>query len=140
MFMTYSIPSIRFITLAILLGLSGLVLLSGCSDDPLAPYEPEISNNIDSFSLQATGVQGVTMSRTYVWAMTGVSANVNQATTVDKGSASLRIFDAESKEVYMEDLAVNGTLETTTGQPGNWTIRVTMDDYSGTINFSVEAP
>ena len=130
----------RMSALAILVLLAASLFLNGCSDDPFAPYEPEISNNVDSFSLQATGVQGVTTTRDYIWENTGVTANVNQATTVTKGTASLKILDGEGQEVYLKDLAANGTFTTTTGLAGDWTIRVILSNYSGTINFSLEKP
>ncbi|MBU8872018.1 MAG: hypothetical protein KOO60_14215 [Gemmatimonadales bacterium] len=111
-----------------------------CNDDPLAPFEPEISNNVDSFSLQATSVLGVTLTRDYAWQNTGVVANVNQATTVTNGSASLKILDTVGEQVYQENLASNGTSGTSDGMTGDWTIRMVLTNFSGTINFSVEKP
>ena len=117
-----------------------LLFLAGCSDDPFAPYEPEISNNTDSFSLQATGVEGVTTTKDYVWSNTGNSANVNQATTVSRGSITLKILDGAGDQAYLANLSSNGTSETSTGEAGDWTIRLVLTDYSGTINFSLEKP
>ena len=125
---------------AITLLLTGSLFVSGCSDDPFAPYEPEIDNNTDSFSLQATGVEGVTTTKDYVWSNTGTSANVNQATTVSKGSVTLKVLDGEGQQVYLANLSSNGTSQTSTGVSGDWTIRLVLTDYSGTINFSLEKP
>lgn len=122
-----------------LLVLAGLPLV-GCNDDPFAPYEPEIANVADSFSLQATGVEGVSLTRDYAWQNTGTTANVNQATTVTKGTATLRILDDAGVQVYSKNLATNGTATTSAGQAGMWTIRIILTDYSGTVNFSAEAP
>lgn len=117
-----------------------LAPLAGCDDDPLAPFEPEISNATDSFSLQATAVRGVTATRDYVWRNTGTSANINQATTVDDGSARLTIFDDQGDVVYSRLLSGNGTYETEIGAAGGWKIRLALYGYSGTINFSAEKP
>lgn len=120
--------------------LAALTPLAGCDDDPLAPFEPEISNETDSFSLQATGVRGVTLTRDYLWRNTGTSANVNQATTVTGGSARLTILDDRGDVLYFGSLSGNGTFSTESGESGGWTIRVALDDYSGTTNFSAEKP
>lgn len=125
---------------AVLLALAWIALLSGCSDDSLTPFEPELSNNTDSFSLQATGVTNVSQTRTYAWSNTGTTANINQATTVTRGSASLIILDVMGDDVYRDSLAENGTFTTTAGVVGDWTIRMVLSDFSGTINFSLEKP
>ena len=132
--------SFVLVTSMVLVLLAASLFLTGCSDDPFAPYEPEISNNTDSFSLQATGVEGVSATTDYVWRNTGTTANVNQATTVNEGSASLKILDGEGVQVYLNDLATNGTATTSAGASGDWTITVLMSDYSGTVNFSLEKP
>ena len=138
--MMQQFPSFRIAALSALILLAGSLVLTGCSDDPFAPYEPEISNKVDSFSLQATGVENVTTIKDYIWENTGVSANVNQATTVNRGTASLKVLDGEGQEVYLANLATNGTSTTSTGLTGDWTIRVILTGYSGTINFSLEKP
>jgi hypothetical protein len=123
-----------------LLFLAASALIGGCGDDPLAPFEPEVSNAVDSFSLQATGVQGVSLTRNYTWQNTGTSANLNQATTVSKGSATLTLLDADGTQVYQGDLADNGTFSSETGTSGAWTIRLRLSSYSGTVNFTAEKP
>ncbi len=117
-----------------------LLAVAGCSDDPFSPYEPEVSNEAGTFELQATGVQGVSLTRDYAWSSEGAIANVNQATTVDQGRATLRILDAGDSVVYERDLAANGTFETDSGTGSGWTIRIILTDYSGTVNFRVESP
>lgn len=131
----------RITPLGIVAGLVAILIpLAGCSDDPLAPYEPEVSNQTDSFSLQATGVRNVTLTRDYPWSNTGTMANVNQATTVTGGSARLTILDDEGAVVYSGNLSGNGSFETENGASGLWTVRLALDNYSGTINLSAEKP
>lgn len=114
--------------------------LAACSDDPLAPFEPEVANLTDSFQLQATDVTGVTATVTYTWQNTGTTANVNQATVRNAGTAVLTIRDADGTQVYSQDLAANGTFQTSAGTAGGWTIRVVLNEFSGTLNFRSEKP
>jgi hypothetical protein len=129
----------RLVLLA-LLAIASLSLLAGCDDDPLSPFEPEVTNMPDSFQLQATGVTNRTLVRTYSWLNSGASGDVNQATTVSRGSATLSILDDAGQTVYSGDLADNGTFTTAAGDPGTWTIRLELDRYSGTLNFRVQTP
>ncbi|MBL8984484.1 MAG: hypothetical protein JNL26_20020, partial [Gemmatimonadetes bacterium] len=73
--------------------LLGLAILAGCTD-PLAPFQPEITNAADNFQMQATGVEGVSLTRTYSWSNSGSRATINHSTTVTMGAAQLRIRDA----------------------------------------------
>ena len=119
-----------------------LVLVVGaCSEDPaapLAPFEPQINNIQDSFEFQATGVTNVTWTFEYTWANSGTAANVNQATTVTAGAATLTLLDAAGTQVYTQSLSANGTFPTTVGPTGNWRVRVVFTNYSGTVNFRAE--
>ena len=38
-----------------------LLAAAGCSNDPLAPFQPEVTNSSDNFQFQATNVQDVTL-------------------------------------------------------------------------------
>jgi hypothetical protein len=117
-----------------------MILLGGCDEDPLAPFQPEVSNQPDSFQLQATGVRNVTLTRDYNWQNNGSTANVNQATTVASGNATLTILDADGTQVYHRDLSENGTYTTSQGSSGNWTIRMKLSRYRGTLNFRAQKP
>lgn len=116
------------------------LVAAGCSDDPFAPYEPEINNEAGTFQLQATGVEGVSLTRSYAWTSEAATANINQSTTVDRGTATLRIFDGEGTQIYERSLASNGTYESDAGTGTDWTIRIILTDYTGTVNFRVESP
>ncbi|MFB3812525.1 MAG: hypothetical protein ACE14L_00315 [Terriglobales bacterium] len=124
------------------LGLVLLLALCGCGDgnSSLNPrFQPQVNNAQDNFQFQSTGVTNVTETLTYTWQNTGVLANVDQATTVTAGSARLTLRDSLGTRVYDAGLERNGSLQSDPpGQPGAWTIVVTLQGYSGTINFRVQ--
>lgn len=103
-------------------------------------FQPQITNQTDNFALQATNVTNVTQTLQYPWQNTGTSANVNQATVLTAGTATLTILDAAQQQVYTNSLTANGTFPTTTGTTGNWTIRLVLSGVSGTLNFRVQKP
>jgi hypothetical protein len=116
-----------------------MFLVAGCSKtNPLGPFQPEISNVQDNFQFQATGVTNVTASLDYIWRNSGTTANVNQACAITGGTATLTIFDDSLVQVYTKDLKVNGTDTTYAGITGHWTIRVSLSNVSGTLNFRVQ--
>jgi hypothetical protein len=110
--------------------------LTGCGDEnPLAPFEPEVSNVADSFSLQATGVDGVTAALVYSWQNSGTRATINHSTSTSEGSTLLVIRDDAGTVVYSQALSPSLNEPTAAGQPGTWSIRLTLTGYSGTLNF-----
>jgi len=123
-------------------GLAVTLIVSACGGDspagPLAPFQPQINNAPDNFQFQATGVTNVTWTQDYVWANSGTGASLNQSTTVASGAATVTVFDANGTQVYSQSLSANGTFTTATGVAGNWTIRVTLTLYDGTINFRAQ--
>jgi hypothetical protein len=114
--------------------------LSGCgSNPPTAPgIQPQIANLTDDFSYQVSSVAKFSGSAPYSWQNTGISANVNQSTTVTSGSMTLVITDANGTQVYSRSLGDNGTFVTAAGVAGTWTIRVTYIGASGTVNFRAQ--
>ena len=100
----------------------------------------EVANGTDTFEWQASVLSNVSQTLTYTWANTGTTANVNQASSVDGGSATLRVTDDGGAEVYSRSLSENGSFETDSGSAGNWTVTVTLSGVSGTLNFRLEAP
>jgi hypothetical protein len=116
------------------------LVLVGCKDDPLAPFQPEVLNTVDSFEMQATELSQVSTSLSYGWENTGTTANVNQATVLSAGNATLVLRDAMGTTVYTKDLTENGTFVTAAGEPGTWTVLVQLSACSGTLNFRSEKP
>ena len=121
-----------------LTALTMLLGLSACSDDPLAPFQPEISNVADNFQLQATGVTRRTATLDYAWSNSGTQATVNHSTTTTNGSARLVIRDSANAVVYDNALVPSLNEPTLTGASGTWTIRLVLTDYSGSLNFRVQ--
>lgn len=112
-------------------------VLAGCSD-PLAPFNPEVSNASDTFALQATAVTGVSDTRSYTWTNTGARATINHSTKTTAGSVQLIIQDGAGTVVYDKALVPSLNEPTMSGRAGTWTVRVRMTGYSGTINFSAQ--
>jgi hypothetical protein len=123
-----SLPIALFLALA----------LGACSDDPLAPFQPEVSNAPDTFQLQATGVGNRTASLSYAWTNSGTQATVNHSTTTTAGSARVIIKDGAGVIVYNELLVPSLNEDTAAGTSGTWTVQLVLDDYSGTLNFRVQ--
>ena len=116
--------------------------LGACSDsnDPLAPFEPEVANVTDSFQLQASGLTGVTTSIDYNWENTGTMANVDQSGVLTSGQASVTILDATGSTVYTGDLSDTGSYQSSTGQAGTWVIQLVTSNAEGNLNFRVQKP
>lgn len=130
----------RVLRMAALFGSVSLMLVTGCgSGSALNPvFQPQVANNPDNFQFQSTGVQNVTQNLQYTWSNSGTHASINQATTVAAGAAVLALRDATGATVYTGDLKNNGTFTSIAGQTGNWTIVLTLSNYSGTLNFRVQ--
>ena len=116
------------------------LLLGSCSDDPLAPFEPEVNNATDSFQLQATGLQNVNTTLTYTWRNTGTLANVNHSSTTTAGEARLVIRTTSGALVYDKQLQPSLNEPTTVGASGDWRIELILSNYTGTLNFRVQKP
>lgn len=121
-----------------LLALALLLGAGACSDDPLAPFQPEVSNVADTFQLQATGVTNRTVTLNYTWSNTGTQGTVNHSTTTTAGSAHVVIRDSANALVYDETLVPSLNEPTLVGATGNWTIQLVLTNYSGTLNFRVQ--
>lgn len=117
-----------------------MLLVAACGDDPLAPFQPEIGNQTDTFQFQVTALTDVSTTANYDWQNTGTTANVNQSTALSAGTATLTIRDAAGVQVYSRSLTDNGTFQTSAGAAGRWTITVRLEDASGAVNFRVEKP
>jgi hypothetical protein len=126
--------------LAPIVVLASFLALAGCSDDPpTAPgIQPQIANLTDDFSYQVSNVVNFSGTATYSWQNTGIAANINQATTVSSGAVTLVILDANGTQVYSRSLSDNGTFVTADGVAGTWTIRLTYNNATTTVNFRAQ--
>ncbi|MDX1395227.1 MAG: hypothetical protein R3195_12595 [Gemmatimonadota bacterium] len=125
--------TIRALTLLVLTA-------SACTDDPLGPFQPEVTNAPDSFQLQATDVTGVTSTLTYTWSNSGIVANVDHSTTTTDGTARLIVRASDGTQVYDEELVASRNEPTEAGPAGDWTIQLVLTRYSGTLNFRLQTP
>ena len=121
-----------------LLVVIGVPTFYQCSDDPLAPFQPEVTNVTDNFQLQATGVKNQTATLPYDWNNTGTQATVNHSTSTTYGTARLIIKDAGDVTVYDKILVPSLNDTTLTGTSGTWKIRLVLSQYSGTLNFRIQ--
>ena len=116
----------------------GLLLFSSCKKNDLAAFQPEIINNPDSFSLQATGLDKVTDVLTYTWSNSGTVANIDQSSVISDGTATLTIEDSQGTQVYTKDLSIDGSFTSTAGIAGDWTITVDLSKVKGDLNFTTQ--
>jgi hypothetical protein len=119
---------------------AGVLALPGCSEggDVLAPFQPQVSAAADNFQFQVTGLTGVNLSRSYAWVTTGTRVDVNQATQLTGGTATVTIYDAANAQVYAQSLAANGTFESNAGSAGTWRIHLELASARGNVNFRVQ--
>jgi len=128
------------IVLGLALAALALLVLACGSDNPLAPFSPEVNNVADNFQFQITDATNVTTTVSYNWDNSGTLANVNQSCAITGGTAVLTVYDADTTQVYTRNLADNGTFPTTAGTTGTWIIRVSLSNLSGTLNFRAQKP
>jgi len=119
-----------------------LALGAGCSDNNTnvinPAFQPEVTNNIDNFQFQATGVTNVSQVLTYSWRNTGTQANVDQSCSITSGTAMLTMSDSTGTQVCSRNMADGGSVASAAGLPGTWTIRVMLNHVSGTLNFRAQ--
>jgi hypothetical protein len=125
-----------------LTGAALLLMTLACSDaNVIGPgNQLEVSNNPGIFEWQVTALDKVTQTLTYSWTNPGTLANVNQSSSVSSGTATVHVSDQSGTEVYSRSLGQNGTFQTSAGATGAWTVVVTLDEVSGTLNFSLDTP
>jgi hypothetical protein len=121
--------------------LAGGLALAGCAGKLIGPENQlQVTDTPDDFQLQATALDNISQTLTYVWSNGGTSANVTQSGSVTAGSATLKIFDQAGAQVYISSLANAGAFQTAIGLPGGWIIRVELNGMSGTLDFRVQKP
>ena len=120
-----------------------LALLSaacGSSDNALGPqFQPEVVNTPNvAFSLQATGLADVSDVVSYTWSVSSGSIVIHPATTTASGTVALNIRDAGGTVIYNGTVPPTGDITPPTGTAGPWSVRVTLTNYTGTINFALQ--
>ena len=119
--------------------LFALVLLSACDTRVVTEpqYQLQVINLRNDFTFQAAGLEAFSDEVVYSWQSDGTAASVIQSPSVLTGTAMLFIADGAGAQVYQRSLGENGTFATTTGVPGNWTVRLMFSEASGTASFRV---
>jgi hypothetical protein len=127
-----------------LLGIAGLVLalaaLAGCgASNLIGPgNQLQVTNAADDFQFQVSTLSNVTQTLTYSWSNTGDSTNINQASTVTGGTATLTVRGPTGTLLYQSGLQANGTFHSLKGTTGTWQIQVVLSKANGTLNFRVQ--
>ena len=130
---------VRFVSSGLLaVGISLLILGLGCGDNSSAGKDLQVTNVADNFQFQVTNTKSYSHTNTYTWSNSGLSASVNQASSISGGDATLVVKDSAGTTVYTRSLKQNGTFNTATGSAGNWTIQLLASKVTGTLNFRVQ--
>ena len=131
-------PMNKFLSGSATLALA-LVLACGSSANIIGPgNQLQVTNAPDDFQLQVTGLANVDQTLRYTWSNTGDSANVNQASAVTGGTATLTVRDPGGVVVYQSNLQTNGTFHSSKSTTGAWKIEVKLVNADGTVNFRVQ--
>lgn len=126
------------------LSLAGLVLAlstAACGgNSALDPsYQPEVVNNPNvAFTFQATALQDVSEVVSYTWSASSGSIVIHPATATSSGTITLNIKDASGAVIYNGGVPSSGDITPPAGTGGPWKVRVTLSNYSGTINFELQ--
>lgn len=116
-----------------------MTAMLGCGNsNPVSSFEPNVTNETDSFSLWASNVYLVSTRLTYSWSNTGASASIYHASARSRGAGTLILLDASGNQVYQSELKSNVTEASASGVPGSWTVVLVLNEFSGTINFRVQ--
>jgi len=119
------------------------LLAMGCgssNNNALAPqFQPEVVNTPNvAFSFQATGLTDVSDALSYTWSVSSGSIVIHPATNTTGGTLTLNIKDATGAVIYNGPVPATGDISPPTGTAGPWKVRVTLAQYSGTINFALQ--
>ena len=118
-----------------------LSLLLACGDggNVIGPSNQlEVTNAPDDFQFQVSNLSDVRQTLRYTWTNTGDSANVNQASVLSEGEATVTIRGPNGGVVYQASLGNNGTFHSLKSAPGGWNIEVALERAHGTVNFRVQ--
>jgi len=119
-----------------------MVSIVGCSDSSTPPpppgIQPEIVNILDSFEYQITAIEGYTGSASYTWENSGAAAAVDHSSVVSNGVGTVVVRDANGAQVYAGEMVASGSVVTSSGAAGTWTVVVTYATFTGDVNFRVQ--
>jgi hypothetical protein len=80
-------------------------------------------------------------TESHTWSNPSTKAQVSWGGQAASGSFTLTILDAQGKQVYSRTVSGAGQSgasgSTSTGMPGDWTVRLTYSDFTGQMGLSV---
>lgn len=112
----------------------------GSNNSVTAPqYEPEVVNTPNVvFTFQATGLTEIDDVASYYWDVSSGNIVIHPSTSTTSGNLTLDIRDDSGVVVYNGDIPASGDITPPAGAPGSWRIRISLQNYSGTINFELQ--
>ena len=110
-----------------------LVAVAACgSNNVIGPANQlQVTNAADDFQFQVTAMRNVSQTLSYSWSNTGDSANINQASSLTGGTATLTLRGPGNTVLYQGNLATNGTMHSQKGVTGTWRIDVVLSRADG---------
>jgi hypothetical protein len=124
------------------LGIVSVVIAAGflaCTDLNQSPFVPVVTNVVDTFNFTVVAT-GATRTVRYMWTTTATAAEVDLASNITGGSASVTITDADNTQVFDHSLDGSGPTLTTAATAGDWLILMTLSNTTGTIHLTVKKP
>jgi hypothetical protein len=115
-----------------------LLLGAGCASTHTAGNDFQVTNRSDFFEFKIGTAKTLTMSQNYAWWNPDSSATVRQGSDIQGGEALLEIRDADGAVVHSKNLREQGTMVSLKGKPGMWSVKVTLDNATGSVRFQVE--
>lgn len=119
----------------LLIGIA-VISLTACKKSDTT-FHPQVTNNPDNFTFQASNSTNLSSTYDYSWTNSGQAAQITVNSSVTTGTADVVIYDAANSQVYTGDIQTNGSFMTSTGTAGTWRIHVVLSGANGTVTFNV---
>ncbi len=119
---------------------SGCTASADCAGQQAYEGQDGVCNEENSFAY-GSQVGSKSDTETHTWTNTEGQAEVNWGGQ-GQGSLSVTIEDANGERVFSSTFSggqSGGSQTTAAGEPGDWTIRLDFDNFSGQIGLSVQA-
>ena len=120
--------------------LAGALLLAtaGCASTHTGANDFQVTNKSDFFEFRVGSIDRFTMSQTYAWWNPDSAAVVRQESDISGGVAMVEIRDVDGLVVHSKSLLERGTMTTSQGKPGMWSIKVTLDKATGSAHIQAQ--
>jgi hypothetical protein len=122
-----------------LIAFTAVAVSCGSDNATELDYQPQVVNMPNaSFSFQATGLENVNDVLNYTWSNASGDVIIHPSTSTTGGSIRLRISDSWETTLYDGDVPGSGDITPPPGAGGESKIRLTLQNYTGTINFALQ--